>query len=64
MIEDGSTVWPTGFIEQFQPSIEFLELFVLVSALITWNQEQKLNDRKITIFCDNEAVVHIVNNLA
>ena len=56
--------WPEKFIKRFQPSIEYLKLYALVAAMLTWNQEPKLNNKKIVIFCDNEAVVRMVNNLA
>ena len=32
--------------------------------MITWNEEDDLNDQRITIFSDNEAVVHMINNTA
>ena len=58
--------WNKKFIEEEDPSIEFLELFALTAAVTTWTQykELKLLDRRITIFCDNQAVVSMVNNFA
>ena len=56
--------WPEGFIQECDPSIEHLELFALVSAIITWTEEELLCNGRITVFCDNEAVVHMVNNSA
>ena len=56
--------WPENFIEHEQPSIEFLELYALVAAMVSWSQEQILNNCRVTIFCDNESVVHMINNLS
>ena len=56
--------WPGGFVQKYEPSIEYLELYALVSAMVTWRDEEALNNAQVTIFCDNEAVVHMVNNLA
>ena len=54
--------WPKGFIAQHDPSIEYLELYALTIAVYTWSKQ--LSNRRVTIFCDNEAVVHMVNNYA
>ena len=43
-----------------EPSIEFLELFALCVAIITWENRRK--DMRTIIFCDNQAVVTMVNN--
>ena len=51
--------WPKDFIEQNDPSIEYLELFALVAGQYTW--EKDLRNSRVTVFCDNVAVVHIVN---
>ena len=56
--------WPEGFIKKYSPSIEFLELFALVSALLTWRGDPKLNNARVVVWCDNEAVVHMINNTA
>ena len=55
--------WPEGFIVSENPSIEVLELYALVAALSTRETEDRIKGR-IIIYCDNEAVVHMVNNLA
>ena len=54
--------WPEGFIKKYKPSIEFLELFALVTGVLTW--EKKLINRKFTAHCDNESVVNMVNHTA
>ena len=55
--------WGRQFVERNNPSIEFLELYALVAGIITWSQEKELQNARITVFCDNESVMHIVNNL-
>ena len=52
--------WDRDFLSKAEPSIEFLELFALVVGLITWADE--LANSRIVIFCDNQAVVEMVNN--
>ena len=56
--------WLEKFIEREKPSIEFLELFALTSAIHTWGEDQLLNNTRVTVFCDNEAVVFMINNSA
>ena len=52
--------WEPGFIKQKKPSIEYLELFALTAALVTWGN--LLQNRRIKIHCDNQAVVAMINN--
>ena len=52
--------WPQLFIEQKDPRIEFLELYALVTGLLTW-QDSLVNVR-VMVFCDNIAAIHKVNN--
>ena len=57
--------WDPDFIRDQDPSIEFLELYALTCAITTWGERfRELQNRRITIFCDNEAVVFMVNSLA
>ena len=57
--------WPLHFIKQEKPSIEFLELFALTAAVVTWCQKDtSLHNRRIKIFCDNESVMYMVNTSA
>ena len=51
--------WELGYIRKYNPSIEYLELFALTAALLTWGD--LLRNMQIIIFCDNEAVVRMVN---
>ena len=53
--------WGQTFIEEDKPSIEFLELYALCIGILTW--QELLQNRRIIIFCDNTAVVQMVNNL-
>ena len=52
--------WGQDFIVEEQPSIEFLELYALVIAMLTWGD--MLKNLRICIFCDNQAMMHMVNN--
>ena len=52
-------LWDKQFLEQNDPSIEFLELYAVVVGIILW-----LNlypNRRILLFCDNESVVYMIN---
>ena len=51
--------WETGFIQENNPSIEFLELFALCIGVFTW--QEKLAKARVIVFCDNESVKHIMN---
>ena len=44
-----------------KPNIEYLELFALAAGVLTW--QEQLRDMQITVFCDNMAVVHMINNI-
>ena len=53
--------WECGYIKTFKPSIEYLELLGLTAALLTWGH--LLRNQRIQIYCDNMAVVAMVNNM-
>ena len=53
--------WNAEFMKEHEPSIEYLELFALFAGMITWAKE--LSNYRIIVFCDNMAVVHMINNL-
>ena len=61
-----NTSWMFGqwskalFIDRFEPSIEYLELFALMAGMLTWLHRFK--NKKIILFCDNISVVHMINN--
>ena len=52
--------WNRSFMEKYEPSIEYLELYALLVGVLNWIKLFK--NKKIVLFCDNEAVVHMVNN--
>ena len=53
--------WPEGFIKNSNPSIEYLELFALTAGILTWKNE--LANINLLVYCDNQAVVHMINNI-
>ena len=54
--------WEPGYIKCFRPSIEYLELYAVVAAVLTWGQF--LQNRRMILFCDNSAVVGMLNNMS
>ena len=54
--------WDPHFIAEQEPSIEFLELYALTVAVTAWFV--MLGGGNFCIYCDNQAVMHMVNNLA
>ena len=56
--------WNEQFIRKQKPSIEFLELYALAIALLKWGTSSELRNTRVIIFCDNEAVVHMINGMA
>ena len=53
--------WGQEFITKQEPSIEFLELFALCAGVFTW--ADRLVNNRFIIYCDNQAVISMVNNL-
>ena len=51
--------WQKSFIVKHRPSIAYLELFALVAGVRMWLYRFK--NSRITVFCDNMSVVHMVN---
>ena len=56
--------WSKSFIKNKDPSIDFLELFALVIALVTWKDSPLLKNGRVTVHCDNQAAQGMVNSLA
>ena len=54
--------WEEDFIEAKKPSIEYLQLFALTAGIMTWSQVH-LKNCKLVVWCDNKAVVQMINNL-
>ena len=52
--------WENGYIDKYHPSIKYLELLGLAAALLTWGEE--IRNQQVIVFCDNMAVVNMVNN--
>ena len=52
--------WEPGYIDNHNPSIEYLELYALAAGILTWGS--KLKNKRVTVFCDNQAVVNMVNS--
>ena len=51
--------WEENFIKEFEPSIEFLELFALCVGIHNWIGA--FANRRISVLCDNELVVSMIN---
>ena len=45
---------------QFKPSIEYLELFAVTAAVLSWIH--KFKNKRVILFCDNRSVVDMINN--
>ena len=52
-------VWPEWLL-QLKPSIEYQELYAVVAAALAWLS--RFSNNRIIIFCDNQSVVHMINN--
>ena len=55
-----STQWQPGFIQKFEPSIAYLELFAVVVGCKLWLKS--LKNRRVIIHCDNQVAVQMINN--
>ena len=55
--------WDKQFIIDQQPSICYLELFALVTAVLIWGSDKRLCNTRVSILCDNEGVVHMINSM-
>lgn len=51
--------WPTGFLQTSENSIEVAELYASCMALTIWAKE--LQGKRLVVWCDNQAVVHMIN---
>ena len=51
--------WKPRLMEVWDPSIAFLELFALTIAIDLWIE--KLQNRRVVVFCDNLSVVNMLN---
>ena len=53
-------MWDPKFIEQEEPSIEYLELFAVTVAVLNWLH--RFRNCRIILRCDNQGVVAMINN--
>ena len=56
-------MWGEKFIIEESPSIEFLELFALVAAVLTWGHAPELCNTRVIIYCNNQSTQQMVNSL-
>ena len=52
--------WSSEFLEEYTPSIEYLELYAVTAAVLSWID--RFRNRGIILFCDNKSVVDMINN--
>ena len=52
--------WEDQYIQTYDPSIEYLELYAVTISVLLWAGHIK--NRRIVLFCDNQSVVNMVNN--
>ena len=53
------TRWETNYIHEHKPSIEYLELYTVTAALLSWGH--LIQNKRILIHCDNQAVMEMLN---
>ena len=52
--------WEEDFIMDQRPSINYLELYAVAVSIYSWIY--KYSNQKVTLFCDNMSVVHMINS--
>ena len=52
--------WDKDFLDQKQPSIDFLELYAVVVAVYAWTP--KLINKSVEVFSDNTPTVEVIND--
>ena len=55
-----SQQWEPGFIEKFDSSIEFLELYAVCMGIFTWIEQ--LRNLRFIVFCNNISAVNMLNH--
>ena len=53
-------LWDCGFLSRCKPSIEYLELYEVVTACLAWLNPYA--NKRIILFCDNQSVLSMINN--
>ena len=51
--------WDRKFIKKFDPSIQYLELYAVVAAVLAWGHH--LKNLRVILFCDNRSVCSMIN---
>ena len=51
--------WEHNYIKTYESSIEYLELYALMAAVLTWGH--LIQNKRVIIFYDNSAVVQMIN---
>ena len=51
--------WPANFVSKYHPSIEYLELFAVVAAVVAWSEW--FPNARVFVHCDNLSVVNMIN---
>ena len=51
--------WNKLFLDKCNPSIEYLELFGVTAAVLSWIH--RFRNKRIILFCDNRSVVDMIN---
>ena len=54
--------WDLDFMTAHNPSIEYLELYGVTVGIMNWIHMFK--NKRIILFCDNQSVVHMINNMS
>ena len=52
--------WDMQFMQQYNPSIAYLELYALVVTVLNWIH--RFTNQRIILFCDNKSVIDMVNH--
>ena len=52
--------WNLQFMQEKEPSIQYLELFGVLVAVENWLHLFK--NKRIALFCDNQSVVQMINS--
>ena len=52
--------WSMEFLKLKDPSIEFQELYAVAISIFLWSEQYR--NRRICLFCDNQAVFQMINN--
>ena len=52
--------WDQVFLNRYNPSINYLELFALTVGILSW--ADRFENQNVTFFCDNQSVMYMVNN--